>query len=85
MRRSGECSRVALGAFGAHFFKSRLAAQDLITYDTSVRYLLIHAMALVALGLLNMRLESFGLKLAGWLFITGILLFLRQPLFAHRH
>jgi len=66
---------VALGAFGAHFFKTRLAAQELITYETSVRYLLIHAMALLALGLLSMRLENFSLKLAGWLFVAGIILF----------
>lgn len=66
---------VGLGAFGAHFLKSRLAVQDLITYETSVRYLLIHASALIIIALLRMRSENFGARLAGWLFIAGIFLF----------
>lgn len=66
---------VGLGAFGAHFLKSRLMAQDLITYETSVRYLLIHATALIILDLLNTRLGNPGVKLIGGLFIAGIIFF----------
>lgn len=66
---------VGLGAFGAHFFKPYLNPQDLITYETSIRYLFIHAMALISLGLLQIRVENFGIKLAGWFFLVGIFLF----------
>ena len=66
---------ITLGAFGAHFFKTRLVAHDLITYETAVRYLLIHAMALIVLGLLAIVRENLALKLTGWLFIIGIMLF----------
>ena len=39
---------VALGAFGAHALRERLAADMLATFETGVRYQLYHALALVA-------------------------------------
>jgi len=42
---------VAAGAFGAHALKSRVAPDLLVVYETGVRYQLIHAVALLLLGL----------------------------------
>ncbi|WP_114226973.1 MULTISPECIES: DUF423 domain-containing protein [Sphingomonas] len=42
---------VALGAFGAHALKSRLAPEQLGWWQTAGQYLLPHAVAVVALGL----------------------------------
>lgn len=41
---------VALGAFGAHGLKARLAPEMLEVYKTGVLYHLLHAVALVAIG-----------------------------------
>jgi len=41
---------VALGAFGAHGLRSRVAADLLVVFETGVRYHLIHALALLAVG-----------------------------------
>jgi uncharacterized membrane protein YgdD (TMEM256/DUF423 family) len=42
---------VALGAFGAHALKTRLAPEMLAAWHTGVLYHLIHALALLALAL----------------------------------
>lgn len=44
-------------------------------FNTGVRYQLVHALALVGVGLLAMRRPSRSLELAGWLFLLGVLLF----------
>lgn len=44
---------VAAGAFGAHGLKERLSAEALGWWDTASRYQLIHALALLATGLLE--------------------------------
>lgn len=41
---------VAGGAFGAHVLESRLAPDRLALFDTAMRYLMYHALGLVALG-----------------------------------
>jgi len=41
---------VALGAFGAHGLKDRLAAEQLGWWQTAVQYQMWHGLALVALG-----------------------------------
>ena len=67
---------VALGAFGAHALKARLAPELLATYQTAVQYHLWHALALVAIGLGAIQLPaSAPLKWAGWLMLAGIVLF----------
>ncbi len=66
---------VALGAFGAHALKARLSADDLVIFETAVRYHLVHAVALLALAALAPRISSGALSLAGWSFSTGILIF----------
>jgi uncharacterized membrane protein YgdD (TMEM256/DUF423 family) len=67
---------VALGAFGAHALKARLAADMLAVWQTAVQYHLWHALGLVAIGLLAQHLPASGpLRLAGWLMLAGIVLF----------
>ncbi len=66
---------VAFGAFGAHALKTRVDAAMLAVFHTGVEYHAVHALALLATGLLLMHQESVWLRRAGWLFALGILLF----------
>jgi uncharacterized membrane protein YgdD (TMEM256/DUF423 family) len=66
---------VAAGAFGAHALRSRLTADMLGVFETGVRYHLIHALALLAVAWATARWPGTAGKVAGWLFVTGILLF----------
>jgi uncharacterized membrane protein YgdD (TMEM256/DUF423 family) len=67
---------VALGAFGAHGLRSRLAADALATFETGVRYQMYHALALLLVALIAARWSESSLPaLAGWLFVAGTVLF----------
>lgn len=66
---------VALGAFGAHALRARLAPEALAVFETGVRYQMYHALALVAVGLLVERNPRQALRLSGWSFLAGMLLF----------
>jgi uncharacterized membrane protein YgdD (TMEM256/DUF423 family) len=71
---------VLLGAFGAHALKAILTPEKLQSYETGVRYQLIHALALIALsiyGQLNKTHEivNKGIGLAAHFFIVGCILF----------
>ncbi|HET8586014.1 MAG TPA: DUF423 domain-containing protein [Casimicrobiaceae bacterium] len=67
---------VALGAFGAHALKARLAPEMLVIWHTGVTYHAWHALALVLLGLLMLHAaDSAALRYAAWLFVAGIVLF----------
>ena len=70
---------VALGAFGAHGLKSRLASrpdgeQRLAWWQTGAQYHLVHALAI---GLCAARPDPMheGSAIAPWLFVAGIVLF----------
>ena len=70
---------VALGAFGAHAWKVRLAATGRAdTFDLGIRYLMIHALALLLMGSLMDHYPRLhiGAKLlmAGILFFSGSLI-----------
>lgn len=71
---------VLLGAFGAHALKAILSPEKLVSYETGVRYQLIHALALLALsihGQLNKTNDILN-KRIGWsahFFIVGAFLF----------
>lgn len=65
---------VAAGAFGAHGLRGRLSPGDLATFETAARYQIYHALALIGVALLAERGVG-GVAGAGWLFLTGILLF----------
>ena len=64
---------VGLGAFGAHGLKAVASEQGLAWWETGARYHLFHALALVALGLLQHHRP--GGDAAGWSFLTGSALF----------
>ncbi|HSB25627.1 MAG TPA: DUF423 domain-containing protein [Burkholderiaceae bacterium] len=66
---------VALGAFAAHALKARLAPELLATFETGVRYQLIHALALLAVAWAHSRWPGRVLTSGGWLFVAGTLLF----------
>lgn len=66
---------VALGAFGAHGLKARLAPDLLAIYETGVRYHLVHGLALFVAAWLAGDDRSRSARLAGVLFAVGILLF----------
>lgn len=67
---------VLLGAFGAHALKSVLTPEKLVSYETGVRYQLIHALALIALSIYGQLNKSNDIlnKGIGWaahFFIVG--------------
>lgn len=67
---------VALGAFGAHALRERLAPDMLAVYRTAVEYQFWHALGLVAVGIiLQMSPETPLLKWSGWTMLAGIILF----------
>jgi uncharacterized membrane protein YgdD (TMEM256/DUF423 family) len=67
---------VALGAFGAHALKSRLAVEMLATYQTAVQYHFWHALGLLGVGVLMMRSPgSRALTCSAWLLAAGLALF----------
>jgi uncharacterized membrane protein YgdD (TMEM256/DUF423 family) len=66
---------VGLGAFGAHALKVRLSPEDLAIFETGVRYQMYHALALIGVGAVAMRIDSALVKGAGWAFVLGILVF----------
>jgi uncharacterized membrane protein YgdD (TMEM256/DUF423 family) len=80
---------VALGAFGSHALRSRLASERLGAFETGVRYKMWHALALFVVVIVDAwtptgmgpfltlveRGTGWPLLAAGWLFVAGIVLF----------
>ncbi|MDG2014262.1 MAG: DUF423 domain-containing protein [Pirellulaceae bacterium] len=74
---------VLLGAFGAHALKDVLpqwydaarAIEKLDSWKTAVVYQMMHGLALILVGLLLRDRPSKALRVAGFAFLTGILLF----------
>lgn len=67
---------VLLGAFAAHVLKQRLNPDMLELFRTGVQYHVMHALALLAVGLVGRRqAPDRVLGLAGWSMLAGILLF----------
>ena len=66
---------VILGAFGAHALKEVLTPEQLISFETGVRYQMIHAIAIL---LIAFKGHHFHLRYEKWivnLFGIGIILF----------
>jgi uncharacterized membrane protein YgdD (TMEM256/DUF423 family) len=62
---------VALGAFGAHWLKSRLEANNLVdVWNKAVLYHFIHAIALFVLAVVGSTTRG-----AWWLLFAGIIIF----------
>jgi uncharacterized membrane protein YgdD (TMEM256/DUF423 family) len=66
---------VGLGAFAAHGLKTRLSPELLGTFEVGVRYQMYHALALLAVGWAATKWPGAAVNAAGWLFVTGTLLF----------
>ena len=67
---------VAIGAFGAHALKAMLeAAGRADTFETGVRYMFYHAIALVLVGILSKEFPGNTINWSGNAFILGTLIF----------
>ena len=67
---------VALGAFGAHALRSHMTPERQSVFETGVRYQLIHALALLFVGIGAGNIPNgVWLGAAGWLFVVGTILF----------
>lgn len=67
---------VALGAFGAHAVKSRLAPDSFAIYQTAVQYHFWHALGLLGVGILMAQWPTaHALAWTAWLLIAGLLFF----------
>jgi uncharacterized membrane protein YgdD (TMEM256/DUF423 family) len=69
-------SGVALGAFGAHGLKNKVAPDMLNVWETGVLYHLIHALGLILVGILCSLMPDVPLvRNAGWSILVGTILF----------
>jgi uncharacterized membrane protein YgdD (TMEM256/DUF423 family) len=66
---------VAAGAFGAHALRARLTPELLAAFETGARYQMYHALALLLVATAAARWPSPPIRIAGWLFVAGTLLF----------
>lgn len=67
---------VAAGAFGAHSLRSKIDARALEWFETAAHYQIVHALALVAVGLLvGPGRGGAAATVAGWSFLIGSLIF----------
>lgn len=66
---------VAAGAFGAHALRGSLSPERLQIFETGARYQLIHALALILVGIVLERSASSAAVAAGWLFVAGQVIF----------
>ncbi len=66
---------VAAGAFAAHGLQQRLAPGPLDVFQTAARYQMYHALALLLVACVAGRWPARWVRVAGWLFVVGTLLF----------
>ena len=69
---------VALGAFGTHALQGKVQPEDWPIWETAVRYQLVHALALIAAGIIQQlpqTLQPDVVAKSGWLFAAGIFVF----------
>jgi uncharacterized membrane protein YgdD (TMEM256/DUF423 family) len=66
---------VILGAFGAHGLKKYVPEDTISTFETGVRYQFYHVFALLAVAVLMEKFPGRWLRLAGYFFLIGIVLF----------
>lgn len=66
---------VAIGAFTTHALRARIGAEDLELMRLGSRYQLFHALALLWTSLAGRWWPSPLVRLAGWAFAAGIVIF----------
>lgn len=67
---------VSMGAFGAHFLKTKIPEEMLSVFQTAVQYHFYHSLGLMIIGVLiiSIKPEKY-LGIAGWMMFIGIILF----------
>ncbi|MCP6761693.1 MAG: DUF423 domain-containing protein [Fischerella sp. CENA71] len=70
-------SSVAAGAFASHALREKISERSLLIFETGARYQMYHALALLAVAILLLSIESPppSLIASGWLFVIGIAIF----------
>jgi len=63
------------GAFGAHALKEVLSPEHLASFNTGIRYQMIHAVILIGLFLLGIKFEMKQFRIAAQLIFWGVILF----------
>jgi uncharacterized membrane protein YgdD (TMEM256/DUF423 family) len=66
---------VGFGAFGAHGLRGRTTPEMLAVFETGVRYQMYHALAILIIALALTRGDAPLIRLAGWLFTAGMIVF----------
>lgn len=65
---------VIIGAFGAHWLKAKLEPESMQNFETGVRYMIYHALAVLLINSTPYLTEK-SKNLISYLFFAGILLF----------
>lgn len=66
---------VALGAFGAHALRSTVTPEMLTVWQTAVQYQMFHVLVLLSIVIAGSRSPNSLLRVSGWLFVMGTVLF----------
>lgn len=66
---------VIFGAFGAHALKNKVSPDDLIIFETGVKYHMYHALGLILIGILGFHYNADIIQLPGFLISIGLLIF----------
>jgi uncharacterized membrane protein YgdD (TMEM256/DUF423 family) len=66
---------IILGAFGAHGLKNYLSPEQLISFETGVKYQMYHALFLLFLGLSGVLFSEKAKKQMYWLVVLGVTIF----------
>ena len=69
------CTAVIFGAMGAHALKKLITAEQLISFETAVKYQIYHALAILILGIIYKNSPSKYLKYSINLFLAGVIIF----------
>lgn len=64
-----------LGAFAAHGLKAQLSDYQMHIFQTGVFYQFTHSLALLFVGVILWHINNRLIRISGWLFFIGILLF----------
>lgn len=65
---------IVLGAFAAHRFRRIFSTEVLQSFETGVKYMMYHAIALIVLGF-HLNFVSLGQRLTALFMILGVILF----------
>ncbi len=64
---------IILGAFGAHALKKVLSIEELVTFETGVKYQMYHALFLLFIGMAGLSQKA--KKIIYYLVVVGVLFF----------